>query len=340
MINVCLVGCGRAGMIHAESYISGMREARIVSVADANIEAARSAAEIAGISEYETDYRKAIQAPGVNAVVVVSPTNLHKEIVLECARRGLHVFCEKPMGMNIKECLEMMEACQKAHVKLQIGFMRRFDRSYQAAKEAVDAGEIGDVVLIQAHTRGPSKPQPWMYDLKASNGILAEISSHDIDLVRWFSGSEVSSLYAVGGNFRNPEAKENYPDYYDNVAVTGTLENGVQFLLDRAAYCQYGYDNRLEVVGTKGVIRVARESERFISVIKPEVGAATPFTKSWRTLFKEAYLEEDRAFVDSILHGGRSVPDGMDGLMAVKVARMGNISIREKRIVTAEEVNA
>ena len=114
--------------------------------------------------------------------------------------------------------------------------------------------------MINSCTRGPSKPRQWMYDLKKSNGILAELNSHDIDSTRWFAGSEIESLYAVAGNFRNKEVADEYPEYYDSVVMNGTL-NGVHFSINGEAYVQYGYDAQVELVGTKGVLRVGRTDE-------------------------------------------------------------------------------
>ena len=126
--------------------------------------------------------------PRVDAVVVVTPTSLHREVVLAAAKAGKHVLCEKPMAMDVRECDDMIDACARASVKLQIGFMRRYDESFRAAKERVDAGEIGEVVLVKSLTHGPSVPQEWMYDIAKSNGPLAEVNSHDIDAARWFTG--------------------------------------------------------------------------------------------------------------------------------------------------------
>ena len=332
-LNLCLIGCGRAGMIHARNYKNKIEGASIVACVDAVEEAARAAAEELGASKFYTDYKKILSDPEIGAVIVVAPTDLHRQIVLDCANAGKHIFCEKPMAMTVEECDEMIAVCEKNHVKLQIGFMRRFDASFREAKRLVEEGAIGELVQIHSNTRGPSKPRPWMYDIKKSNGILAEVNSHDIDAVRWIAGSDIETVYAVAGNFRNKEAAEAYPDYYDSVLMNGTLKSGVHFCIDGAAYVQYGYDSKMEIVGTKGKVCVGRSDKEFVRCTTVENGTATPFINSWMTLFIDAYLAEDTSFVNAVLNDTPVEVSGYDGRMAVATVEAGNRSITEKAII-------
>jgi myo-inositol 2-dehydrogenase / D-chiro-inositol 1-dehydrogenase len=335
-LGICLIGCGRAGMIHARNFSGKVPGAHMEAAADVAEAAARSAADELGISKWGRDYRDFLDDPLVGAVVVVAPTNLHCGIVLDCAAHGKHVFCEKPMAMDTGECARMIAACRDNGVKLQIGFMRRHDVNFTEAKRLLDEGAIGDLVLVKSHTRGPSKPQPWMYDLKKSNGILAEVNSHDIDAVRWFAGSEVERLYAVGGNFRNPEVRDQYPDYYDNVVMTGTFRNGVQFEIDGSAYVRYGYDSHVELVGTKGMLHVGRSRGDYVELTTPDRGTSVPFVSSWTTLFTDAYLREDISFAEAVVRDTVPAVTGMDGLMAVSIVEAGNRSIRTGEAVRLE----
>ncbi len=335
-LGICLIGAGRAGMIHARNYKNKVPNARILAVVDAVEEAARTAAEELGITKYYTDYKMILEDGEIDAVVVVAPTDLHMQIVVDCANAGKHIFCEKPMAMNSAECDEMISVCKKNNVKLQLGFMRRFDASFREAKRLLDEGEIGELVQVHSCTRGPSKPRPWMYDLKKSNGILAEVNSHDIDSVRWMTGSDIDTLYAVAGNFRNPDASENYPDYYDSVLMNGTMKNGVHFSIDGAAFIQYGYDSKMELIGTKGKIEVGRSEKEFVRCTTVENGTAEPFINSWMTLFIDAYLDEDTSFVKSIIEDIEPEVSGVDGRMAVAVVEAGNTSIINKKIITVK----
>jgi myo-inositol 2-dehydrogenase/D-chiro-inositol 1-dehydrogenase/scyllo-inositol 2-dehydrogenase (NAD+) len=241
------------------------------------------------------------------------------------------------MAMTVAECDEMIAAAEKNSVVLQIGFMRRFDQSFVYAREQVRQGSIGDVVLVKSLTRGPSIPQRWQYDVAKSNGPLAEVNSHDIDTLRWFTDSEFEHVYAIAGNYRCPEARDEFPDFYDNVVMTITFANGMQGCIDGAVSVRYGYDARLEVVGTEGVLFVGRLDQSGVVTCNRSNGMHAPAVESWRNLFTEAYRFEDQGFVDAILNGTPPAVSGLDGKMAVKVVNAGNQSIIEKRPVHLNE---
>ncbi|MFC3803433.1 Gfo/Idh/MocA family oxidoreductase [Cohnella sp. GCM10012308] len=327
-IGVCIIGAGRAGMIHAANFRKNVPLARLVAVVDPNQETAASAAKELGIDRYYTDYKQALEDAEIDAVVVVTPTIYHRDIVVASALAGKHVLCEKPMAINERECDEMIAACEAAGVTLQVAFMRRFDESFVEAKRAIDEGAIGEVVLVKSLTRGPSQPMPWMYDLAKSNGPLAEVNSHDIDTIRWFSGSEVSEVYAIGGNYRNRHVSADFPDFYDNVSLTARFANGAQASIDGAVAVRYGYDSRVEILGTEGVIFLGQTHEKTTIIAGPDRLLRRPFMNSWRSLFKEAYLAEDTDFIAAILEGRPPRVTGHDGKMAVRVVEAGNASIK------------
>jgi predicted dehydrogenase len=335
-IGVCVIGSGRAGLIHARNFARRVNRARLVALVDAHAPTLQEARKELEVDTGYADYREALADSRVDAVVVVTPTALHREVVIEAARAGKHVLCEKPMAMDVGECDEMIEACDAAGVTLQVAFMRRYDESFLAAKERVDAGEIGDVVLVKSLTHGPSVPQEWMYDIRRSNGPLAEVNSHDIDAARWFVGSEIEEVYALGGNFRCPQASRQYPDFYDNVAMVCRFADGKQGFIDGAVSVGYGYDARMEIVGTRGVMFVGRTEQDSVVTCSAEKGIVRPFVKSWRTLFTEAYYGEDQDFVDCILDGREPRVRGVDGRMAVAVVNAGNRSIVERTPVRVE----
>jgi len=333
-VGIALIGAGRAGMIHAANLRSRVPGAELIAVADPSPEAREAAKKTLEIDKAYADYSEALADDEVDAVVVVAPTVFHRDIVVAAAGAGKHILCEKPMAMTELECEEIIAAAAAGGVKLQIGFMRRFDAGYREAKAAVLSGAIGDVVLVRSNTRGPSVPQPWMYDLGKSNGPLAEVCSHDIDTLRWFTGSEFKTVYAAAGNFRCPDAREEWPDFYDNVIVSATFENGMLGAIDGAQGVAYGYDARTEILGTKGCVFIGRlGNETVVTCAAEEQGDTPIFVKSWRQLFEQAYLAEDISFVDCILNDTEPEVTGFDGLMAVKVVNAGNKSIAEKRIV-------
>ncbi len=333
-IRIGVVGVGRAGLIHARNFAKKVPGAQLTAVADPFDGALENARAEFGAIQAFADYDDMMRSAAVDAVVVVTPTNLHLDVVTKAAAAGKHVLCEKPMAMTVDECRRMIDACDGAGVKLQVAFMRRFDRGFRYAKEQIDAGAIGEVVLVKSLTHGPSKPQPWMLDIDKSNGPLAEVSSHDIDTLRWLAGSDITEVYAIAGNYRSQFAAGEYPAFYDNVIVASRFADGKQGLIEGAVYVEYGYDARAEILGTKGVLFVGGLEDNRVQVVSQTAGAVTPVVQSWRTLFTEAYLAEDCAFVDCIRNDTTPEVTGYDGLQAVQVVNAGNQSIRERRPVT------
>ena len=337
-LGICVIGAGRAGKIHAQNFAKNVPGAHLVAMADPAADAAKNACAQLGVDAYYLDYRQALEDKNVDAVVIVTPTKYHTEIAVTAAAAGKHILCEKPMAMTVNECQTMIDAAKAGGVLLQIGFMRRFDSGFMRAKEIVESGEIGDVVMVRSNTRGPSVPQPWMYNIKKSNGPLAEVNSHDIDTLRWFTGSEFETAYAIGGNYRCPDAKRDFPDFYDNVVLTAGFENGMQGMIDGAQGAGYAYDARVEVLGVKGCVFIGRLNDDAVVSCTADSAGNYPLVASWRQLYKQAYLNEEAAFIDSIRNGNPPKVSGYDGMMAVKVVNAGNISITEKRIVRLDTI--
>lgn len=333
IVGVCIIGAGRAGMIHAQNFKKSIPFAELIAVVDPNETAAREAASYLELDKYYIDYKQALEDEAIHAVVVVTPTIYHREIVVAAAKAGKHILCEKPMAINETECDEMIAAAEQANVKLQIAFMRRFDQSFLQAKEEIEAGEIGDIVLVKSLTRGPSVPQPWMYDLKKSNGPLAEVNSHDIDTLRWFTGAEFETVYAIAGNYRSEAAREEFPDFYDNVVLMAKFANQCQGVIDGAVAVNYGYDARVEILGTAGIILIGQQHEKTITIGSKKRGLSKPIMNSWRSLHKDAYHSEASHFIQCIIEDQKPSVTGFDGKMAVKVVNAGNQSIKESKII-------
>lgn len=336
-LNVCLIGTGRAGMIHGRNMAKKIEGAKLIALCDPSPENLKNAQIELGVEYIYTNYQEALKNEEIDAVIVVTPTAYHKEIVIAAANEKKHILCEKPLAMDEQECLDMIKAADRNNVKLQVGFMRRFDESFQEAKKIVDSGAIGDVVMIKSLTHGPSEPKPWMFDISISSGPIGEVNSHDLDTLRWFSGSEVSSIYSIGGNFRSPEVKEKFPDYYDTVAMNLTFDDGKLGFIEGAQYVQYGYDARTEILGTNGSILVGDQGKHKLSIATKDGEIKRPAMHSWTYLFKDAYVSEDQAFIDCIRNDTEPLVTGYDGLMAVKLVRVGLQSLQEKRIVLVDE---
>lgn len=332
-LGVCVIGTGRAGMIHARDYNGNVPGAQLVALCDPFEPNLKAAQDELGVERTYADYRDALKDPDVDAVVVVTPTGTHQQIVCDAAAAGKHVFCEKPMASSVEECEQMIAACHEANVKLQLGFMRRFDKGFRRAKEVVDSGAIGDITLVKSLTHGPSEPKEWMYDITKSGGPIGEVNSHDLDCLRWIVGSEVKSVRAIGHNFRSPEKREQYPNYYDTVAMLLEFQNGVLGMIDGAQYVQYGYDARAEVLGTKGLVTVGSQRDNSVTVAQAGMTLGADSMPTWRTLFKDAYVEEDRAFANCVLNDTDPEVTGQDGLMALRLVNAALESLLEGRAV-------
>jgi len=333
MLGICVIGSGRAGMIHARNFAAGrIAGARLVAVVEPLDEAREKACQELGLKTAYADHAQALADPRVDAVVVATPTRFHRPVVVAAAQAGKHILCEKPMATSAAECDQMIAAAEAARVTLQIGFMRRFDAGFVAAKQRIDAGEIGPVVLVKSLTHGPTTPKPWMYDIRTSLGPLAEVNSHDIDSLRWFTGSEFEEVYALGGNYRSPDARQPYPDFYDNVILCARMRNGMQGSISGAQGVKYGYDARCEILGEKGLITVGSLAAN--SVVSHTVdGARAAVVQSWMHLFLDAYRAEDEDFVRCIREQREPRAGGRDGKAAVMVVNAGNQSIAERRPV-------
>jgi len=332
-IGIGLIGAGRAGMIHARNFATRVPNAKMIAVSDVVEESARQAAVELGIGVWYTDWRELLTNSAIDAVVVVTPTKFHCEIVVEAARAKKHILCEKPMAMDREECLRMNEAAGANGVNLQIGFMRRFDANFKRARELIDSGAIGQVVTVKSLTHGPSTPHEWMYDIGKSNGPLAEVNSHDIDTLRWFTGSDAESLYAIAGNFRCDNARARYPDFYDTVLMNVRMKNGMLGNIDGAQGVQYGYDARVDIVGTDGHIEIGGLAETSTLLYTKDKQFRGDTIKSWTNLFFEAYVNEDISFVQSIREGKLPEVSGIDGMAAVDIVRAGNESIKTGEII-------
>ena len=332
-VRACLIGCGRAGMIHARSYAGSVRDAELIALCDPAADNLREAQTEVNVRFAYADYREALQNPEIDAVIVVTPTQFHRDIVIAAAKAKKHVFCEKPMASTARECDEMIEACRENGVKLQLGFMRRFDKSFRRGKALLDSGAVGRVTLLKSNTYGPSQPKAWMYDVRRNYGPIGEVNSHDFDTLRWYAGSEVKMIHAVGHNFRSPEVAVEYPDYYDTCSVLLEFENGIVGVITGAQYVAYGYDARAEILGTDGIIKVGAQQANAAEIVTRDQKIVADSMDSWRTLFRDAYVEEDRAFVRCIIDGAEPEVTGHDGKMALVLVQEGLRSILEKRPV-------
>lgn len=335
-LRFCLIGAGRAGLVHARNLKSRAIGADLTAVCDAKEDALEKAGRELEVGTLVADYRHAVGREDVDGVIIATPTFLHREIACAAASWGKHIFLEKPMALTAQECLQINAAVAKAGVKLQIGFMRRFDEGFTRAKELIDSGEMGRVMIIKSTGRGPGGPGRWMYDLARSNGIIAEVNSHDIDSLNWFTGSPLRRVYAESENFKCPDAKPEYPDFYDNFIASFRFADGTLGMIDGACPAHYGYDARVEILCEQGVLFIGSVVQRGVTKVTLDGTVAARAVRSWRSRFKDAYLAEMKHFVDCLREDKPPRVTGQDGLKAVAAVVAANQSMRIGRPVDIE----
>jgi len=333
-LRVGLIGTGRAGQVHLAGLAGRTPAATCAALCDANPENLAEAGDRFGVETRYTDHGALLADENVEAVIIVTPCHLHREIACAAAAAGKHILLEKPMAMNVSECRAILDAVEAAGVTLQLAFMRRFDRGFLRAKEIIDSGEMGRVMVVKSTGRGPGLPPPWIYDLKKSNGILAEVNSHDFDSVRWFAGSDIVRVYTEGANFKCDDARDAFPDFYDNAVVSLRFANGALGTIDGTCPSHYGYDARVEILCERGVVFVGRTTEDQVTHVTVNdmavTGVGTGYStavQSWRTLFKDAYLEELEHFAACVRKGSTPRVTGEDGLRAVEAVCAANQSL-------------
>ncbi|HET7727635.1 MAG TPA: Gfo/Idh/MocA family oxidoreductase [Candidatus Limnocylindrales bacterium] len=334
-LGVLVVGAGRAGMVHARNFAAGLPGCRLVGVCDPATEVAERAAGELGCRAF-ADPLAAVTDDGVDAVVIASPTFSHAELAVAALSAGKHVLSEKPLAASLDDGRRIEAAAGRSDAAFMMAFMRRFDRGFQRARELVEQGAVGEPLYIRSTTRGPGLPPPWAWDVERSGGLIAEVNSHDIDTVRWLTGQEFVQLRAVGRAAKRPDIAATHEGFVDVLAVQASLDGGSLAHVDGACPADYGYDARVELYGSEGVLFVGDATEGPIVVTRQQ--ARRDPVSGWARLFADAYREEDRQFVAACRGDAPALPGIEDGVRALEVVIAVNRSLRENRDVRLSDV--
>ncbi|HHW7570333.1 TPA: inositol 2-dehydrogenase [Mannheimia haemolytica] len=335
MLKVGIIGAGRIGRVHSESISKYVKGAEIKAISDVKITEELTAwAKSMGIPEVYDDYKKILQDPEIDAVLVCSSTNTHAPISIEAAQAGKHVFCEKPVDADPAKIREVLAAVEKAGVKFQVGFNRRFDHNFKAIKDRVSAGDIGEPHVIRVTSRDPEAP-PIEY-VKVSGGMFFDMTIHDFDMIRYLSGSEVEEVFAVGTVLVNPEIGK--AGDIDTAVITLKLKNGAIGVIDNSRKAAYGYDQRAEVFGSKGAIHITNDTGS-TAVFSGENGVVAEKPKYFfLERYMQSFADEISCFVDSVVNDKPTLVNGNDGLQPVLIALAAKKSLEENRPVKLSEV--
>ncbi len=335
MLNIGIIGAGRIGKVHAESITYHVKDARVAAIADPFMNETTTAwAEGLGIQKIYTDYRSILQDDEIQAVLICSSTDTHADIAIESIKANKHVFCEKPVSQDLNKIKAVIDALDASKVKFQVGFNRRFDHNFEAVRNAVKEGKIGDVHIVKVTSRDPEAP-PLEY-VKVSGGMFLDMTIHDFDMVRYLTSSDVVEVYASGTALVNP-AIQDVGDI-DTAIINMKLANGALAVIDNSRQADYGYDQRAEVFGSKGQIAVTNDtgSTAVLSTANGVTGEKPLY------FFLERYMasfsKEVSLFVQAVLNDTEVPVNINDGLQPVLIAKAAKKSMEENRPVLLSEI--
>jgi scyllo-inositol 2-dehydrogenase (NAD+) len=315
-LNVGLIGLGRLGRVYARDLSSRIAQTRLTAVADTNGALAREVAAQFDVERAYDEPSELVADPAVDAVVIVSPTHTHRELVNLALASRKPAFCEKPPALSLADAADMVAAEERTGTFLQMGFMRRFDPGYAAAKRQIDDGRIGRPILFKATSRDPFPPSLDYADPKSSGGIFVDMGIHDFDLARWFMG-EIDMVQAVGATLAYPELAT--VGDRDNVLAMLTFANGCLGAIDLTRSGVYGYDISTELLGTEGTIRVGyiRETPILVMTRNSVAHDTVPY---FMERFERAYTLQLENFAENVLRDRPAPITIQDGVEALRVA--------------------
>lgn len=337
MLKIGIIGAGRIGKVHCESIMCYVKGATVKTVADPfmNDETAAWLKNM-GVENTVRDYKEILADKEIDAVLICSSTDTHSPISIEAIKAGKHVFCEKPVDHDIAKILEVKKALEGSNVKYQVGFNRRFDHNFAAVREAVKDGRIGSLNVLKICSRDPAAP-PVSY-IKVSGGIFLDMTIHDFDMVRYLSGDEVESVFAMGGVMVDPEIGK--AGDIDTAVITMRLKSGALAVIDNCRRATYGYDQRAEAFGELGQVAISNDSASNAVISNADGVTAEKPLLFFLERYMQAYVNEVNCFIDSIVNDKPVAVGIEDGLQAVVIGVAAKKSLEEGRPVKLSEIKA
>lgn len=330
-----IVGAGRIGRVHART-VSSDSAAVPVAITDIDRAAAEEAASVYGFARVADDNSQLLNSPDIDAVLICSSTNTHADLIVQAAQAGKHIFCEKPIDYDLSRIDWALEAVERAGVKLQLGFNRRFDANFARVKKAIATGEIGTPRLLHIISRDP-EPPPISY-IKVSGGMFFDMTIHDFDMARFLMGEEVEEIFTAAGVMVDPEIGE--AGDVDTAIITLRFANGGIGIIDNCRQAVYGYDQRVEVLGSKGSISTGNcyPNQAVIST-SAEIRRDLPLN-FFMERYAESFASELKSFIASIVEDKPTPVTGADGRIPVLMGIAALRSYKEGRPVKVSAVSA
>ncbi|MGC1329539.1 inositol 2-dehydrogenase [Pseudomonas sp.] len=329
MVGIAVLGAGRIGKIHAAN-VAASKFATLVVVADPFEEAAASLADELG-AQAMTDCEAAIDRADVDAIVIGTPTHTHINLMLRAVRQGKAVLCEKPIDLDMAKSLAAVEEVQRLNGRVMLAFNRRFETTFAEMRNAIVAGDIGELRQVIITSRDPGlAPEEY---IKHSGGIFRDMTIHDLDIGRWLLGEEPVELSAIGSRLVDPAMMEKYDDY-DTAMVHMQTASGKQCHINNCRQAVYGYDQRIEVYGSKGMLQMDNLRPTTIRRWSEQVtDAREPLLNFFLERYQQAYKAELDAYIDALAHGKPLPTSVQDGLKALQLADAAVESVKTGRAV-------
>ena len=316
-IVVGIIGAGRIGRVHTESITTGVPGVRIKMIADPFMnEETEAWARAQGVEATCRDASDIFADSEIDAVLICSSTDTHSEFTRKSAKAGKHIFCEKPLDLDVERIKETLKIVDESGVKFQIGFNRRFDHNFLALKKAVEDGKIGEPHIIRITSRDPEPPNPAYIGL--SGGMFMDMTIHDFDMVRYLSGREVEEIYVQGAVLVDPEIGA--AGDIDTAVITMKMENGAIAVIDNSRKAVYGYDQRAEVFGSKGAVATANDALSTAVLSTADGITAEKPLYFFLERYMESFSNEMKQFMDAVKTDGQVSVGGTDALKPVQIA--------------------
>lgn len=339
-IKVGIVGLGRLGKVHAKNLAENVQGCQLIAACSFVKEELDYAVRELGVEETYQDYEEMVKSPTIDAVFIVSPSGFHCEQIQLAMEHGKHVFSEKPIGLDLAEIKATERVIQSRPEQVfMLGFMRRYDDSYRYAKQLVEDGELGELTLMRCYSIDPSSGMESFVKFAGasdSGGIFMDMSIHDIDLVRWFTEKEVSKVWALGKNAAYPELDK--VGELETGAAMMQLENQAMAILVAGRNCHHGYHVETELIGTKGMLRVAAAPEKNLVTIMDQKGVVRACSQDFPERFREAFVNEAKEFIACIKEKRQPQVSAYDGLQSTKIALACKQSFETNELITIENL--
>ena len=335
MVTVGIIGAGRIGKVHTASICNIVKNATIKTIADPfmNEETANWAKSM-GVSNTTKDYKEILADPEIDAVLICSSTNTHSPISVEAIKAGKHVFCEKPIDHDVEKIKEVIDALKDSKVKYQVGFNRRFDHNFEAVRNAVAAGKIGDPHIIKVTSRDPEPPSAEY--AAVSGGMFLDMTIHDFDMVRYLAGCDAEEIYVQSAVLVDPAIGE--AGDVDTAVITIKMENGAIAVIDNSRKAAYGYDQRAEVFGSKGMVATTNDTES--SAVLSTADGVTGEKPLYFFLerYMQSFAKEVNCFIQAIENDTDTPLGVLDGLKPVLMGIAAKKSVEEHGPVKISEI--